>query len=59
MEEMIEQLIARTGIDRATAEKVVDFVKEHAADIPRWIGQSGLADRLPGNLGDTLGGLLK
>ena len=58
MEEFIETLITKVGIDRATAEKVVAVVKEHADDIPRWIGKSGVLDKLPGGLGDKLGSLL-
>jgi len=42
MENLMDQLIAKTGIDRATATKVVEFLKEHAAEIPQWLGQTGL-----------------
>jgi len=58
MEEMIGKLTEKVGIDRATAEKVVDFIKDHMDEIPGWLAQSGLADRLPGGLGDKLTGLL-
>ena len=58
MEELINQLSAKTGIDKATATKVADFIQEHAADIPKWLGQSGIMDKLPGGLGDKLSGLL-
>jgi len=54
MEEFIETLISKVGIDRATAEKVVNVVKEHADDIPKWLGKSGVLDKLPGGLGDQL-----
>jgi hypothetical protein len=57
MEEFIEGLISKVGLDRATAEKVVSFVKEHADDVPKWLAQSGVLDKLPGGLGDKLGKL--
>jgi hypothetical protein len=59
MEEMIDKMVAHVGIDRATAEKVVQFLREHAEELPKWLAQSGIADRLPGNLGNMLGGFLK
>jgi len=58
MEDFIQTLMAKVGLDRATAEKVVSFVKEHADEIPKWLGQSGVLDKLPGGLGDKLGKLL-
>jgi hypothetical protein len=57
MEDFIEGLVAKVGLDRATAEKVVAFVKEHADEVPKWLASSGLADKLPGGLGDKLGKL--
>jgi len=51
-------LVSKVGIDRETAQKVADFIRDHAADIPKWIGQSGLADKLPGGLGDAVSGYL-
>ena len=32
-------------------------VKEHADEVPKWLASSGLADKLPGGLGDKLGKL--
>ncbi|HRI44677.1 MAG TPA: hypothetical protein PLL78_10740 [Fimbriimonadaceae bacterium] len=58
MQEFIDQLVAKVGLDKETAAKVVAFVQEHAADIPKWIGQSGFADKLPGGIGDALSGLM-
>ena len=57
MDEFVQQLVAKVGIDKATAEKVVAFVKEHADEIPKWLGQSGVLDKLPGGLGDKVGKL--
>ena len=57
MEEFVEKLVAHVGIDRATADKVLAFLKDHAEDAVKWIQSSGLKDKLPGGLGDKLGGL--
>ncbi len=56
MEELINQLVTKVGIDRATAEKVANFLKDNASQLPKWLGQSGIADKLPGGLGGMLGG---
>ncbi len=62
MDELINGLISRVGLDKATAEKVIAFLKEHAADLPQWLAKSGLADKVPAGLADKLpgglGGLL-
>lgn len=54
MEEMIQKMVAQVGIDRATAEKIVQFLQQHAADVPKWLGQAGVLDKLPGGLGDLI-----
>jgi hypothetical protein len=51
MEELIAKLMDKVGLDKATAEKVADFIKEHADDIPGWLASSGLKAKLPGGLG--------
>lgn len=58
MEELINNLAEKVGLDRGTAEKVADFIKDHASEIPGWIAQSGFADKLPGVMGDTISGFL-
>lgn len=58
METLIQQLQEKVGLSPEIAQKVADFVREHASEIPGWIAQSGIADKLPGGLGDALGGLL-
>ncbi len=58
MEELIQNLADKVGLDRATAEKVADFIKDNASSIPGWIASSGLADKLPGGLGDQIAGFL-
>ena len=57
MDEFIDKMCQHVGIDKATAHKVVDFLKEHSDDVAKYISQSGLADKLPGGLGDKLGKL--
>lgn len=60
MEDLVNQLVAKVGIDKATAEKVVNFLKEHASEIPKWLGENdfakGMMDKLPGGLGGMFGG---
>ena len=51
MDEIINQLMAKVGLDKATAEKVAVFIREHADEIPKWLAQSGMKDKLPGGLG--------
>tara|TARA_R110002073_G_scaffold300298_1_gene467606 strand:+ start:22848 stop:23012 length:165 start_codon:yes stop_codon:yes gene_type:complete len=54
MEELISGLTEKVGIDKATAEKVVAFLKDHADEVPGWLAKAGLADKLPGGLGKLL-----
>ncbi len=60
MEDLVNQLVAKVGIDKATAEKVVNFLKDNVTEIPKWLGQNdmakGVLDKLPGGLGGMLGG---
>lgn len=60
MEDLVNQLVSKVGIDKASAEKVVAFLKEHATEIPKWLGESdvakGVMDKLPGNIGGMFGG---
>ncbi len=59
MDEMIKQLTEKVGIDRETAEKVATFLKDHAADVPKWLGSGGIGkqvgDRISGGLGGVMG----
>ncbi len=62
MEEFINQLTSKTGIDRATAEKVVNFLKDNPQELTKLLGNvtdklpGGIADKLPGGLGGMFGG---
>lgn len=57
MEEFAEKMADKVGIDRATADKVIEFLKDHAEDAVALLSKSGVADRLPGGLGSKLGNL--
>jgi len=57
MEDLIEKMAARVGIDREKAERVVEFLKEHASEVPALLARTGVADKLPGGLSAKLGGL--
>ena len=58
MEDFIDKMVEKVGIDKATAEKVVAFLKDHAGDAIGLLKSSGLADKLPGGLGDKISALL-
>ncbi len=51
MDELINGLTEKVGLDKATAEKVIAFLKEHAADVPGWLAKAGVKDKLPGGIG--------
>jgi hypothetical protein len=57
MEEFAEQMAEKVGISKETANKVIEFLKDHADDAIALLSKSGIADRLPGGLGDKLGKL--
>lgn len=44
MDQLITLLKEKTGIDDATADKVAQFIKEHAHEIPQLLGKAGLGD---------------
>jgi hypothetical protein len=57
MDEFLEKMSEKVGIDKDTAKKVVEFLQEHADDAVKYIKGSGVLDKLPGGVGDKLGGL--
>lgn len=57
MEEFIEKMVAHVGIDKATAEKIVAFLKDHREDALKALESDALKDRLPAGLGSKLGSL--
>jgi hypothetical protein len=56
MEELLKQLKDKTGLPDDVIEKVAGFIKDHAAEIPKWIGGGALGD-LQEKAGGMLGGL--
>ncbi len=57
MEEFVDKMVEKVGIDKATAHQVIDFLKDHADEAVAYLQKSGIADKLPGGLGDKLGKL--
>ena len=57
MEDFVAKMSEKVGIDKATAEKVMAFLKDHAEDAVKYIQSHHLTDKLPGGLGDKLGKL--
>jgi hypothetical protein len=59
VDKLIDELTAKVGLDRATAEKVVQFLKDNAHRLPELLQSDaarGVMDKLPGGLGGMLGG---
>ena len=54
MDEIVAKLVDKVGLDPDTAKKVVDFLKEHADEVPGWLAKAGLKDKLPGGLGKLI-----
>jgi hypothetical protein len=57
MEEFAEKMADKVGIDKATAKRVIEFLQDHSEDAVALLSKSGVADRLPGGLGQKLGKL--
>lgn len=57
MEEFAEKMADKVGISKEQANKVMEFLKDHADDAVALLSKSGIADKLPGGLGSKLGGL--
>lgn len=59
MNELIEGLINKVGLDKETAEQVVAFLKENADKLPSMLSADGVTqavkDKLPGGLGGLFG----
>ncbi len=60
MNELIQGLVQKVGLDADTAKKVFAFLSENADSIPSWLASDGvkdaIADKLPGGLGAMFGG---
>ena len=51
MEDFVNKMVEKVGIDKATAEKVLAFLKDHSEDALKYLQESGIKDKLPGGLG--------
>ena len=51
----MNKLVEKTGIDRSTAQKVIDFLHEHKEDVMHALEKSAIKDHLPGGLGKLFG----
>lgn len=62
MDAIIKGLVNQVGLDQETAEKVIEFLKQHADQLPALLAQTGLEDKLPesikGKIPGGFGGLL-
>ncbi len=60
MNELINGLIKKVGLDEETAKKVMAFLQENASQVPQWLASSGLGDKVPDSIKSKLpGGLGK
>jgi polyhydroxyalkanoate synthesis regulator phasin len=57
MDELIQALVAKTGLTEDQSRKVVEFLKANADKVPGWLGidLKALTAKLPGGLGGLLG----
>lgn len=46
MEEMVKQLIMKTGITKEQANQVVEFLKQNAHKLPEWLGDTDFGKTL-------------
>jgi hypothetical protein len=54
-DEFIEKMSDKVGIDKSTAAKVVEFLKDHADEAVSFLKDSSLVEKLP--FGDKIKGL--
>jgi len=57
MDEFVDKMSEKVGIDKDTAKKVIEFLQEHADEALPLIQKSGVLEKLPGGLGKKLGDL--
>ena len=54
MEEFIAKMSEKVGISKETAEKVMEFMKDHADEAVTYLKDSDLLERLPGGIGGKI-----
>lgn len=61
MDQLINGLIEKVGLDKEKAEQVIAFLKENASNVPQWLAATGMEDKvkdmIPDSIEDKLGGL--
>jgi hypothetical protein len=55
MEQLISDICEKTGIDRATAEKVAGYLKDNVTKLPQLLGEQGGAGGIASKLGGFVG----
>jgi hypothetical protein len=55
-DQLVSLLVSKVGLDQQKAEQSVDTVLDYIKNNPEQL--SSLTDKLPGGLGDKLGGML-
>jgi hypothetical protein len=59
VDKLLDELTSKVGLDRGTADKVVQFLRDNAHRLPELLGSDaakGVMDKLPGGLGGMLAG---
>ena len=59
MDKLLDELTSKVGLDRGTAEKVVQFLKDNAHRLPELLGSDaakGVMDKLPGGFAGVFRG---
>ena len=51
MEEFVQKMVDKVGIDKDTAMKVIKFLEEHSTEALQYLEKSGIKDKLPGGIG--------
>ena len=55
-DQLVSLLVSKVGLDKQKAEQAVETVLDYIKNNPQQL--SSLTDKLPGGLGDKLGGML-
>ncbi len=51
MEDFVNKMVEKVGIDKDTAHKVLAFLKDHSDEAIKYLQESGIKDKLPGGIG--------
>lgn len=51
MEDFVNKMVDKVGIDKDTAHKVLAFLKDHSDEAIKYLQESGIKDKLPGGIG--------